>query len=113
MPIGTLMKNPARHDTRSAKTPPITIPRLAPMPAVAAYQATAWLRSVPAGNVAVSRASEVGPTIAAPTPWNARADHPTAAGREGDRHRRDGEDDESDDEQPAATEDVAGAGAQQ
>ena len=34
-PIGTLMKNPARHEIHCAAAPPTTRPRLAPIPAVA------------------------------------------------------------------------------
>lgn len=35
IPMGTLMKNPARQEIHSANAPPITMPRLAPIPAVA------------------------------------------------------------------------------
>ena len=44
--IGTLTRNAARHDTRSVRAPPTSSPRLAPMPAVAAYQATARSRGL-------------------------------------------------------------------
>ena len=70
--IGTLTRKAARQETRSVSAPPTSRPRLAPMPAVAPYQAMARLRVSPS-KYAVMRASEVGATIAAPTPWNARA----------------------------------------
>ena len=54
MPMGTLMKNPARHEIHWAAAPPTSMPRLAPMPAVAAYQATARERCSPSGKLAVS-----------------------------------------------------------
>ncbi len=73
MPIGTLMKKPARQDTQSARAPPITSPRLAPIPAAAPYQATARGRPGPGGKRAVSSDSDAGATTAAPTPWRARA----------------------------------------
>ena len=72
MPIGTLMKNPARHEKRDAAAPPTTMPRLAPMPAAAEYHATARLRSSPS-KLAVMSASDDGATIAAPIPCRARA----------------------------------------
>src|SRR6478752_3315201 len=68
MPIGRLTKKPARHEIQAARAPPTTRPRLAPMPAVAAYQATARLRSLPAGKLAVSSEREAGATMAAPPP---------------------------------------------
>lgn len=69
--IGTLTRNAARHETQVLRAPPTSRPRLAPMPAVAAYQATARLRASP-WKEAVMRASELGATMAAPTPWTAR-----------------------------------------
>jgi hypothetical protein len=47
MAIGTLTKNAARQEIRSVSAPPTSSPRLAPMPAVAAYQATARARASP------------------------------------------------------------------
>jgi hypothetical protein len=47
MAIGTLTRNAARQETQSVRAPPISSPRLAPMPAVAPYQATARLRASP------------------------------------------------------------------
>ena len=71
-PIGTLTKNPARQEIQWASAPPPTRPRLAPIPAVAPYKATARVRSRPSGKLAVSRESEAGATIAAPIPCTAR-----------------------------------------
>ena len=45
--IGTLTRKAARQDTRSVRAPPTSRPRLAPMPAVAPYQAMARLRVSP------------------------------------------------------------------
>lgn len=45
--IGTLTRKAARQETHSVRAPPTSSPRLAPMPAVAAYQATARLRAYP------------------------------------------------------------------
>ena len=70
--MGTLTRKAARQETRSVSAPPTSKPRLAPMPAVAPYQATARLRVSPS-KYAVISAREVGATIAAPTPCNALA----------------------------------------
>jgi hypothetical protein len=72
-PIGTLMKKPARHDTRSAAMPPTTRPTLAVMPPTAPYQPSARLRCGPSAKVVDSKASVDGARIAAPTPCTARA----------------------------------------
>ena len=45
--IGTLTRNAARQEIQSVSAPPTSSPRLAPMPAVAPYQATARLRASP------------------------------------------------------------------
>ncbi|GAA5198125.1 hypothetical protein GCM10023346_34560 [Arthrobacter gyeryongensis] len=71
-PMGTLTKNPARQEIQWASAPPITSPKLAPIPAVAPYKATARVRSLPSGKLAVSRDREAGATIAAPIPCTAR-----------------------------------------
>lgn len=73
IPIGTLMKKPTRHEIQSASTPPSTRPMLAPTPAVAAYQATARVRSGPSLKLVDSSASDDGARIAAPAPCTARA----------------------------------------
>lgn len=61
--------------------PPTRSPRLAPIPAVAAYQAMARLRASPPKYVVIN-ANEVGATIAAPIPCTAREaiiHHPAGA----------------------------------
>ena len=81
-PTGTLTKKPARQDTQSASAPPMTRPRLAPIPAVAPYSATAFARSRLSVKLAISSDSEDGATIAAPIPCTPRAmisHHPAGA----------------------------------
>jgi hypothetical protein len=79
--IGTLTRNAARQEIQSVRAPPTSRPKLAPMPAVAPYQATARPRAS-FSKYAVINASEVGATIAAPTPCTARPaiiHHPAGA----------------------------------
>ncbi len=110
--IGTLIRNAARQEIHCVTAPPTRSPRLAPIPAVAPYQATARLRASPS-KYAVISASEVGATMAAPMPCRARAlmiHHPRC---QADEQRRGAEDRQPDHEQPASADDVSGAGAEQ
>ena len=108
------MKNPARQEIHCAAAPPTSIPRLAPMPAVAAYQATARERCSPSGKLAVSSESADGATTAAPTPCRARpamSHHPLGA----TPMRNDAVTNttKAADEHAAATEEVTQAGTEQ
>src|SRR4051812_38287860 len=107
MPRGTLMKNPARHEIHSTAAPPTRRPALAPMPAVAAYQATARERCSPSGKLAGRSDGAGGATTAAPMPWMPRAVMSPPAGRcDADEERGGDEDCEAGGEHPAATQQV-------
>ena len=72
-PTGTLMKK--IHDQFSSwvRIPPSSTPAAPPEPAMAPQIPSALLRSGPSSNVVTRIASAAGETIAAPTPWIARA----------------------------------------
>ena len=63
----------------SVRTPPSSTPTAAPAPPTAPQAASAWVRGVPFGNVLIRIDSAAGESIAAPSPWPARAANSVAA----------------------------------
>ena len=95
-------------------TPPASRPTAAPPMLIAAYTPIARFRGGPSGNVVVTRDSAVGATIAAPTPWIARAPSSQAwLVANPPSSEASGEQDDAGDEDPATAEDVAGPAAEQ
>ena len=73
IPIGTLTNSTQRQDRYVVSRPPAIRPTAAPPMLIAAYTAIARLRGRPSGKFVAIRESAVGATMAAPTPWSARA----------------------------------------
>ena len=72
MPMGTLIQKIHCQDAASVTAPPMTGPSAAPRPAVAPQRPSAMPRRC--GGVTLAMSVTVsGVTIAAPTPWTARA----------------------------------------
>ena len=112
--MGTLTKSTQRQSSHSVSMPPASRP-IAPPPAeTPANTPNARLRSGPSWKVVVISASEVGEAIAPPTPCRARAAS-SCHGLLGEsaEQRGEGEQQDAEDEDPAAAEDVAGPAAEQ
>src|SRR5215472_846991 len=73
MPMGTFTNSTQRQDAYVVSKPPKIRPMAAPPMAMAETTANARFRCPPSGNVVATSDSEVGATIAPPSPWTARA----------------------------------------
>ena len=73
MPIGTLTHSTHSQLSHSVSMPPSSTPTAPPEPATAPHTPIALLRSGPSAKVTVRIDSAAGETIAAPSPWAARA----------------------------------------
>ena len=72
-PIGTLTNSTQRQLSPLVRTPPSSTPAAPPAPATAPQIPSARLRSAPSAKVVVMIDRAAGDTIAAPSPWTARA----------------------------------------
>ena len=114
MPIGTFTNSTHSQPAHSVSMPPSSTPTAPPDPATAPHTPIALLRSEPSANRTVTSESAAGESSAAPRPWTARAaiSVPSLCGEPAGK-RGDPEQDETDDEQPATTEQVGQAAAEQ
>ena len=72
-PIGTFTNSTQRQLRPLVRIPPSSTPAAPPAPATAPQTPSARLRSSPSAKVVVMIESAAGETIAAPSPWRARA----------------------------------------
>ena len=79
IPIGTLTNSTQRQLRPLVRIPPRSTPAAPPAPATAPQIPSARLRSAPSAKVVVMIERAAGETIAAPSPWTARAaiSHPS------------------------------------
>ena len=112
--MGTFTNSTHRQLSPLVRMPPSRTPAAPPAPATAPQMPSARLRSEPSAKVVVMIASAAGETIAAPSPWIARAlDQPDRGLREPAPERGEREEHEADHEHAPAPEPVGEPPAQQ
>ena len=114
MPIGTLTNSTHSQPAYSVSTPPRSTPAAPPEPATAPHTPIALLRSAPSANITVTSESAAGESSAAPRPCTARA----AISMPGEvanppASEASANSDEAGHEQPATTDQVGHAAAEQ
>ena len=114
IPTGTLTKKIHGHESVSTRSPPSTRPTAPPPTAIAAQTPSAFVRSAPSRNVVVTIESAAGETSAAPSPWRPRARisivSPVASAQSSEAPVKS---DEPGEEHALASDQVAGAPAEQ
>jgi hypothetical protein len=106
-PTGALMKKPARQDTQSASAPPMTRPRLAPIPAVAPGQRDRLRPLASLGETRGQQRQRRRRDDRRPYSLHpASRDQPPPGRREPDQQRRQREHRQPEDEHPAAAQQV-------
>ena len=114
MPTGTLTKKIQFQLRRSVRTPPSSTPATAPNAPTPPHAPSAAFRSFPSAKVVIRIESAAGVMIAAPSPWKARAPiRGPSPQANPETSEAVGEEDDSGEEQPAPSEEVSCAPAQQ